>query len=58
MDEVSIRCSIAGVSLNEKELRRWAKSHEVTATGGSEIPLIGGAGGLERYSLSKKDVWG
>ena len=39
MDEVSIRCSIAGVSLNEKELRRWAKSHEVTATGGSEIPL-------------------
>ena len=32
------------------------KSHEVTATVGSEIPLIGGAGGLEGSSLSQKDV--
>ena len=36
----------------------WVKSHEVTATGRSEIPLTGGAGGLEGSSLSQKDVWG
>ena len=33
------------IPLPENAGRGWLKSHEVTATGGSEIPLIGGAGG-------------
>ncbi len=37
-------------------VRKLVKSPEGTATGGSDIPLIGGAGGLEGFSLSQKDV--